>query len=95
MENTENTIRVIEFHFFLTARVRDPAHVLKIQITRRADDHEGVVLEHTDSKGVKVENVSSPQICNINPTELLIDLVNKYFERYDTTCTKPVFTIVR
>lgn len=95
MGNDNISINVIDFNYLMTVRAGNPPHTLKVKISRGDHFHTGVILEHTNNKGVVVENISSPKETSKNPTQLLIDLVSKYLTQYDTSLKKPTFTIVK
>jgi len=96
MDSDNSTISVIEFDFLLTARAGNPSHTLKVKISRTGESsYQGMILEHINSKGVKVEDLLSPLLLGSNPTQILIDLVAGYLKQYETMMRKPVFTLIK
>lgn len=96
MDSDNSTISVIEFDFLLTARAGNPAHTLKVKISRTSEaSYRGVILEHLNNKGVLVHDLISPIVVGENPTQILIDMVSGYLTQYEASTKKPVFTLIK
>lgn len=89
-------ITIVGFQSILVVCVDNPAHTLKIKITRGNEAiYIAEILSHTDSKGIIVEKIVSPKVVHVDPTEAVIILVNLYLDSYKPAPLKPTLTIVR
>ena len=89
-------MNIVEFHYLLTVRVGNPAHTLKIKISRGKDIYTAIVLEHVNNKGITVKDISSPNILHASPTRALNVLVKTYLDDYNPVPPpKPTLTLVK
>lgn len=89
-------ITIVGFQSILVVYVDNPAHTLKIKITRGNEAiYFAEILSHTDSKGITVKKIVSPKVVHVNFMEALIILVNVYLNSYKPAPIKPKLTIVR